>query len=1238
MSHAPPHPARRPFRRASCARVFPGFDRLEDRVLLSISVADTRVTEIKGATNALFVVSLSAPSAQPISVDYVTKDGSAIAGVDYTTTQGTVMFKPGETAKVVTVPILDDALFETDQTFALDLLNPIGDFIARSEATATIADDNDLPPQVSIDDFSQTETTSGTINATTTIHLNSASGLPVTVAYSTADVTAIAGIDYVATSGTVTFNPGETAKTITIPIIGSNVSKGTRIFTVTIGSVTNATIQRGQAIGTINDVNPPVGLFIDNTTAFQGPTGPSTALFNVHLAAPSAQVVTVQYATADKTAIAGVEYVAASGTLTFNPGQTSKSISVTVLPSTVPSANKTFLVNLSSATNSTISAGQAIGTIVNTVPGPNLSINNVQVIEGDTVTVNAVFNVTLSSPSNVPVTVNYATANLTALAGTDYTAVNGTLTFAPGQTVQTISVPILPSASPKSTVLFTVNLSGAVSALISNAQGIGTILDDDNPPFIVIDDVSVPDGPPGASVNAVFHVTLSSTSPIPVMVSYATANGTALAGQDYTATSGVLTFNPGESVKTISVPVLGDKIFEIDKQFTVNLSGPTNATIALGTGTGTILNDDPPPTLSVNNVTTAAPAAGAVNAVFTVSLSTASGVPTTVHYATADMTAMAGVDYTATSGTLTFQPGETSKPVSVPILGQTVNKPTLTFALNLSSPANAVFGVSQGIGTITNQVALPVASIADAAATKPSFGTTLANFKVQLSAPSGQPVMVSYSTADGSARAGTDYVAQSGTLTFAPGETSKTISVAVLGNPLFQNDKTFVVNLSAPVHATLGRSQATGTIHSTALPPALSIADTSVQEGNFAPTTAVFTVTLSAPSGAVTTVAYSTSDITAIAGVNYVATSGTLTFSPGQTTKTIGVTVLDDLRVLGDQTFAVTLSSPTNATIARAQAIGTIIENDSLVVTTTANDGPGSLRQAMRRANAAPVPETITFAIPGDGPFTIDVRSPLPTITNPFTIDATTQPGYSDAPLVEINGSGAGAGVNGLAIAAGNTTIKGLVIDQFTGSGIFIGGRGGDVVQANYIGTDPTGNAVRGNRIYGVLIDNTPNNLIGGFSKEDRNVISGNVLGGVYLGFAGASGNVIVGNYIGTNAAGSASVPNGLNGIFVDNAPNNLIGEVGAGNVISGNDGNGIQIFGIGSSRNRVVANLIGINAAKTAPLLNGGVGILLHNAGRPSNVIGGRTLAEHNIVLNKPSGPHRTSARVITPHTKRHK
>ena len=1193
-------------------------ERLEDRALLSIAVGNTTVTEIKGGTNALFVVSLSAPSTQTITVDYFTADGTAIAGTDYTPTKGTVTFTPGQTGQVVSVPVLASGLFDPQRTFTLNLLNPIGDTIAPGQGvgTATVIDNIDLPPQVTIDDFTTTESTSGTTNATTTIHLSAASGLPTTVSYSTADLTAVAGQDYASTSGTVTFQPGQTALPISIPIIGGTVSKGTKTFAVNITAATNATIQTNQAIGTINDPNPPVGLSIANASASQNATTASTAFFTVQLAAPSAQTVMVNYATADKTAVAGTAYVAASGTLTFQPGQTSQTIPVTVLPSPVPEPTETFTVTLTSPVNSSISAGVATGTIVNTVPGPNLAVNSVQVVDSPTATVNAVFNVTLSSPSALPVTVNFGTSNVTASAGSDYTATTGTLTFTPGQTVQTITVPVLPDPGSKPDRLFDVNLSGASNALISTGQGIGTIIDASAPPFLVINDVSLPEGAAGTTGNAVFNVTLSNVSTVPVTVSYATANGSAIAGTDYTPESGVLTFAPGQTVQTVSVPVLGSNLPGNSKLFTVNLTGPSNATVALAQGTGTILDNNPAPTVSVNSVSATAPLGGTIDADFTVTLSGPSALPVTVNFATANGTAQAGEDYTPASGILTFAPGVTSQTIAVSILGQSANKSTQTFTLNLSNPANATLGTSQGVGTILNTIAAPTVSASDASATVGPFGGALAIFHVTLSAPSGQTVTVPYATADGTAIAGTDYTATSGTLTFQPGQIDQTVTVPVLASSQFKPDETFTLNLTAPTGATLGQAQGTATIHDTNAAPTLSIGNTSVAEGDLTTSFAVFPVTLSAPSGSTTSVNFSTADGTALAGLNYTAESGTLTFTPGQTTQTITVPVLDDTQALGNLTFTVNLTGPINATLQNATGVGTISAssvNNGLTVTTTNDNGPGSLRQAITQANAStPGPNTITFDIPGPGPFTINVRSPLPTITTPVTIDATTQPGYAGAPVVELNGSGAGASVDGLTIMAGNSTVKGLDIDQFTGSGIVLEGRGGDVIQGNYLGTNLAGDKAEGNLIYGVLVNDAPNNLIGGTSPQARNVISGNALGGVYIGFAGSSGNQVEGNFIGTDATGSAPVPNGLNGVFVDNAPNNLIGGLGTGNVISGNDGNGVTLFGRGSTLNRVVGNVVGLNATKTAALVNGKTGIVVINTGRPHNILSRNTVLNH--------------------------
>jgi chitinase len=210
-------------------------------------------------------------------------------------------------------------------------------------------------------------------------------------------------------------------------------------------------------------------------------------------------------------------------------------------------------------------------------------------------------------------------------------------------------------------------------------------------------------------------------------------------------------------------------------------------------------------------------------------------------------------------------------------------------------------------------------------------GTAAATFTVRLSAPSGRPVTVSYATADGTATQGADYIAAAGTLTFAPGETQKTVSVTVLADNVVEPAATFFVRLSNPQYATLANAQATGTIlDSSPAPPTLSIGDVTVTEGNSGTSSAVFTVRLSSASTQPVTVAYTTADGTALANSDYLPASGTLTFAPGVTVMTISVPIIGDLVPEPTETFRVVLSQPTNATLAVSQATGTILDNDGL--------------------------------------------------------------------------------------------------------------------------------------------------------------------------------------------------------------------------------------------------------------------------------------------------------------------
>ncbi|MBD2149020.1 S8 family serine peptidase [Pseudanabaena sp. FACHB-1277] len=355
---------------------------------------------------------------------------------------------------------------------------------------------------------------------------------------------------------------------------------------------------------------------------------------------------------------------------------------------------------MSSLQGKTVTGGRLnLNKAISSVSLPSLTINDVTIAEGNSGTSNAVFTVTRTGNATQSITVNYATANNTATAGSDYTGTSGILTFATNETSKTITVPVIGDTAVEGNETFFVNLSNAVNATIVDNQGLGTIINDDLP-SLTINDVTIAEGNSGTS-NAVFTVTRTGNATQSITVNYATANNTATAGSDYTGTSGTLTFATNETTKTFTVPIIGDTTVEGNETFFVNLSNAVNATIIDSQGLGTITNDDLP-TLAINDVTIVEGNSGTSNAVFTVTRTGNATQSITVNYATANNSATAGSDYTGTSGSLTFATNETSKTILVPIIGDTTVEGNETFFVNLSNAVNATIADSQGLGTITN--------------------------------------------------------------------------------------------------------------------------------------------------------------------------------------------------------------------------------------------------------------------------------------------------------------------------------------------------------------------------------------------------------------------------------------------------------------------------------------------------------------------------------------------------------
>jgi chitinase len=459
--------------------------------------------------------------------------------------------------------------------------------------------------------------------------------------------------------------------------------------------------QRRLKVESLEDRAVPASLSISDVSILEGNAGTRNALVTVSLTGSSNASVSVGYVTASGSAQAGSDYQPVSGTLSFPKGVTSKSILIPIVGDTAIESDETFSINLRSPKKARIADGHGVVTIVN--DDTRINIDNVWLAEGNTGTTSFNFPVRLSHAIGQPVTVNYATTDGTAAAGSDYVANSGTLTIPAGQISGTLTVLVNGDQLSESDESFYLNLTNPTNGVIADGQGVGTIVDDE--PRISISGPYAAEGNSGTTAFD-FTLTLSSTSELPVTVDYNTADGmaTSLDG-DYEAGSGTLTFAPGVTSQIITVQVNGDATVEPDEDFFVNLSNPTNAQIGYSQGSGTIVSDDNA-VLHIDSWYDSEPDpnyGGLTAFYFTVWLSAPSTETVTVDFTTVDGSALGGLDYESTSGQVTFAPGETSQTILVWVLPDYEYEYDEDFYVVLSTlSSNAIMqpGWETGYGTI----------------------------------------------------------------------------------------------------------------------------------------------------------------------------------------------------------------------------------------------------------------------------------------------------------------------------------------------------------------------------------------------------------------------------------------------------------------------------------------------------------------------------------------------------------
>ena len=974
---------------------------------VTVNIDDVTMLEGNaGTTTYSFHVSLTTPGGaaleNAVTVNFATADGTAIStgtSNDFTAKSGPLTFDAGAVggalSQVVAITVAADSRLENDEQFFVNLSSSTNATIVNGKGTGTIRNDDVV--QFSIGDAAATEGGPGG-NMVFTVTLDKVSDVPVSVKVSTVDGTALksvtAGMPPVTTLNdftgitdqVITFNPGETSKTVTVNIVDDSVDEAkTETFSVQLSAPTpaEATVLRGTGTGTITD-NDLRTLSVSDASIIEGDSGTSEMTFTVTLSGAASRVVHFDYGTADSTATAGQDYDATPGSGSIPIGQTTAQVKVLIHGDTVPEVNERFFLNLLSSADANISttAGHATGTIVDDEPGGArvqlVPVNGVAFDEADQV---VDFNVVRTGDLSRAVTVQYETVDVTTKstgAVADYVAKSGTVTFAAGSATasETIHVRILGDINYENAETFQVRLFNPVNAAVldggvpaAESKTVVTINEDptDLAPTLKISDARIVEGNSG-SQQLVFKVGLFAANGMPasnekdiVTVRADSANGldpatsaNSVGGlptktQDYVATpsQGVnLTFNPGDLSHDVSITVNGDTHYESDEYFRVLLSAETKAQVTRREATGTIVNDDVAPTLTLSGPTGTITEGdtGTTSAVFTVRLSAVSELPVSVHVTTQAGTAISSglsADFQALDMMASYDAGSQNLSFTFTVLvnGDTLHEANETFGVTIADAVNGTIagGTTSVTATIVDNDLAPVVYVSDASIVEGNSGTKELVFNVSLSAASGLPVDVNFATQDGTAESTglmADFVAKSGALTFLESETQKEVRVVINGDTFKEHNETFSLQIKNPVNATILTATGTGTIQDDGdTTVGITISKAFGVEGDSGTSTISFKVELSDTLAAATTFGAVATSGTATRGVDFVSLGNTVfTIAPNTKTSTVPVTVNGDTTFEATEHFFVGLRNVTNPgetiTVVGGVARGTIFNND----------------------------------------------------------------------------------------------------------------------------------------------------------------------------------------------------------------------------------------------------------------------------------------------------------------------
>ena len=896
------------------------------------SVREVVVDEKAGT--ALFTVFLDKPADANVSVNWTTNGITATSGSDFTASGGTLVFTPGQTAQSFEVPISDDALAEGDEIFGVTLSGASGLAIAQGTATGRIVA-NDAPlvsqPVINVENVVVDES-AGFIEFV--VRLSAPSAQQVGVTYAVNNTTTTSDDVNQSIDGTLVFAPGETARVIRVDIADDSIFEPSESFYLQLSNPSNAVVGQTYAFGTIFANDSTAGTPLVGLRDVRVDEKAGVARFVVWLDKPSTDVVRVNYSTSGDTATAGSDYQDSQGTITFLPGETMRTLSVPIIDDTTAEGVERFSVSLNSPVGMVIGQGTAYAFIAPSdnpvASNPTITLESA-VMDESQAYVDVV--VRLSAPSSQQVSVQIRDSYDGNLYQEYAYGYSSTLVFAPGEIEKTVRYIVHDDSASDPAEPFSVYLQTPVNAVLGNSDALVTIAANDGAsgtPFVAIADTMVDE----KSGLAAFVITLDRPSVDVVSVTWAAAAGTggAASGSDFTPSGGSVVFAPGETTRTVYVPIIDDVTAEGFEYFTVQLTNVVGAALTKSEATAWIAPNDA--TAVGTPVVRVLPAManeqdGWVDVPVILSAPSTQQVTVLVrdYYSN---TTISYTDFTYNnSQTLVFAPGETMKVVRYGLIVDTAAEGPESFHVNIYSPTNAVIGNPYATVTIARNndaTGTPVVSVHDVVVDEK---TGMAQFHVVLDRPSTDVVSFNYATSPLSAT-DDDFLAHSGVMRLTPGQTEMTIIVPIVDDATAENDELFTFTVSNLVNATAGQTVATARIvandAANVATPVISVEHVLADEYRGY---VEFVVRLSAPSAQQVTVTWNDDYIGnsyADYGYNY---DGVLVFAPGETAKVVRVALNDDTASEPPESFYVQLSTPVNGVLGNSRALITLVASDN---------------------------------------------------------------------------------------------------------------------------------------------------------------------------------------------------------------------------------------------------------------------------------------------------------------------